>query len=152
MTAVGSGIKIKYAMDEKSEPFTGTWKFSAERSNLSTPVPDRWVQEIVTTHDEIVVREYSVWKDGTISMVRVWARFDGSDYPITGLPVADFMAYTRVNSHSISGTGKKNGVVSVTETITVAPDGGSLTLVYSIQTGASQVHRGIAVFEREAVR
>ena len=64
--------------------------------------------------------------------------------------VDDFMAYTRVNSHSLSATGKKNGVVALTETLTVSADGGTLTLIYSIQTGASQVARGIAVFEKEA--
>lgn len=146
------GIKIKKAMIEQGEPFTGKWRFNAQRSNLSTPLPQTWVQEIVATRDEIVVHENIVRSNGAKSEVRVWARFDGSDYPVSGLPIADSIAYARVDSHSISGTGKKNGVVALTETVTVAPDGRSLTIIYSIQTGASQVTRGIAVFEKEAVR
>jgi hypothetical protein len=136
-------------MPEQREPFTGTWRFNAWWSKLDTPLPKTWVQEIVATRDEIVVRENIVRSNGVGSEVRVWARFDGSDYPVSGWPIADFIAYTRVSSHCISGTGKKNGVVVLTETVTVAPDGRSLTLVYSIQTGASQVTRGIAVFEKE---
>jgi hypothetical protein len=139
-------------MPEQSDPFTGTWRFDAQRSRLDTPLPQTWVQQIVVTRDEIVVHENIVRSNGAKSAVRVWARFDGSDYPISGLPMADSIAYTRVNSHSISGTGKKDGVVSLTETVTVAPDGARLTLIYSIQTGASQVARGIAVFEKQAVR
>jgi len=138
-------------MLEQGEPFTGTWKFSALRSKLSTPLPQTWVQKIVATRDEIVVHENIVRSNGAKSLVRIWARFDGSDYPVSGLPIADCMAYKRINSHSISGTGKKNGIVSLTETVTVTPDGRSLTLVYSVQTGASQVSRGIAVFEKETV-
>ncbi len=99
--------------------------------------------------DELVVHENIVRADGTKSLVRVWARFDGSDYPVTGYPLADVMAYRRLNSHCFSGTGKKNGVVALTETVTVTPDGKSLTLIYSVQMGASQVYRGVAVFEKQ---
>ena len=134
-----------------NEPFTGTWKFNPLRSQLSTPLPQSWVQEIVVARDEIVVHENIVRFNGPRTVVRIWARFDGTDYPVNDSAVADFMAYTRVNSHSLSATGKKNGVVALTETLTVSDDGRTLTLIYSIQTGASQVARGIAVFEKEVI-
>lgn len=134
------------------EAFTGTWRFNAQHSKLDTPLPLVWVQEIGVTRDEIVVRENIVRSNGVRSEVMVWARFDGSDYPVSSWPIADSIAYTRVDSHSIAGTGKKNGVVALTETITVTPDGRRLTVVYSIQTGASPVARGVAVFDKELVR
>jgi hypothetical protein len=139
-------------MPEQGELFTGAWRFNAKRSKLSTPTPQSWIQEIVVTRDEIVVHENIVRSNGEKSVVRVWARFDGSDYPVSGLPIADFIAYTRVDNYSISGTGKKNGVVTVNETITVAQDGGTLTLIYSVQTGASPVARGLAVFDRQSTQ
>jgi hypothetical protein len=135
-------------MTETESPFNGTWKFDAAKSKLSTPLPQIWVQEMVVKGDEVVVRENIVRSNGVRSDVRVWARFDGTDYPVTGFPLADTMAYLRVDSHSISGIGKKNGVVAVSETLTVTPDGNTLTLVYSVQTGASPVSRGIAVFNK----
>lgn len=135
-------------MLDTDDPFTGTWNFNASRSKLSTPLPRSWVQTIVATRHEIVVRENVVRSDGSKTEVRVSARFDGTDYPIRGLPIADFIAYTRVNSHNITGTGKKNGVVALNETVAVSPDGKVLTLIYSVQTGASPVARGVAVFDR----
>ena len=134
-------------MIEEDDPFTGTWTFNPQRSKLSTPLPQRWVQIIFARPDEIVVREHIIRSDGTRTEVRVSAKFDGTDYPISGLPIAEFMAYTRVNSHTISGTGRKNGVVALSETVTVAPDGKTLTLIYSVP-GTSQIARGIAVFEK----
>jgi hypothetical protein len=135
-------------MLELNQPFTGTWKFNPRHSRLSTPQPRTWIQEIVVTRDEIVVREEIVRANGEKSAVSVWARFDGTDYPISGLPIADLIAYQRANTHSIFGTGKKNGQVSLNETVTVTPDGRTLTLIYSVQTGTSQVARGLAVFDK----
>jgi hypothetical protein len=137
-------------MIEPNDPFTGTWRFIAKRSKLDTPLPLNWVQEIVATPDELVVRENIVRSNGVKSDVRIWARFDGTDYPISGFPIADTMAYKRLDRHNISGTGKKNGVVALTETITVGEDGTVMTLIYSVQAGASSpvVARGIAVFEK----
>lgn len=135
-------------MAEHDDPFTGTWRFSDRLSRLSDPTPRRWVQTIVATGYELIVREDIVRSNGAASEVRVWAKFDGEDYAVMGSPLADFIAYTRGDRNSISGTGKKNGVVTFTETITVSDDGKVLTLVYSVQTGASQVSRGVAVFEK----
>jgi hypothetical protein len=121
-------------MPEQDDPFTGTWRFSAARSKLSTPLPRSWVQTIVASWDEIVIHENIIRSDGSRAEVR---------------PIAGCIAHDRVDSHSITGSRKKNGVVAPTETLTVAPNGGVLTLIYSVQTGASPVARGIAVFQKD---
>ncbi|HEY3835232.1 MAG TPA: hypothetical protein VGL72_01610 [Bryobacteraceae bacterium] len=136
-------------MPKPADPFTGTWNFNTKRSRLSTPLPRKWVQLIVATPEELVVRESIVRFDGSKSEVSVSARFDGSDYPIYGFPLADFMAYTRTGDSTIVGTGRKNGVVVLSETVSLSPDGRFLSLVYSVQNAASPVSRGLAVFDRE---
>jgi hypothetical protein len=78
------------------------------------------------------------------------ARFDASDYPVTGSPAADTIAYRRVSSHSISGTGKQNGAITVMKTVTVAPESHTLTVSYSIHGEGHVVASGIAVFEKDA--
>jgi len=135
-------------MPDLHDPFTGTWTFSAPQSRLSTPAPRRWVQQIFATPEEIVVHEDIVRGNGVPSTVRVWARFDGTDYPIFGLPIADATAYLRPGARSISVTGKKDGELAFMQTITISHDDRFLTLVYSVQNGASQVSRGKAVFEK----
>jgi len=135
-------------MSEQEDPFTGAWRFNPQRSTLSTPPPQSWVQQIIATPDEVHVQETIVRSDGSQTVVEVMANFDGADYPVTGSPAADTIAYRRVSSNSISGTGRKNGVITLMETVTVAPESNTLTLSYSIHSGAHVTASGIAVFER----
>jgi hypothetical protein len=137
-------------MAKQHDPFTGTWRFNPQLSKLSTQSPRSWVQEILTTPDGVHVRENIVRADGSETVVSVRARFDGTDYPVEGSTAADTISYTRINQNTISGTGKKNGVVSLTETVTAAPENSTLTLCYSIHAGPKVVANGIAVFENNS--
>jgi len=115
-------------MPEQDDPFTGTWRFNPQLSKLTTQPPQSWVQRIISSPDEVEVHEDIVRPDGSQTVVTVLARFDGREYPVSGSPAADTIAYTRPNRNSISGTGKKNGVVALTEIATVAPARRTLTL------------------------
>jgi len=134
-------------MFERDDPFTGTWRFDAQRSKLTTPFPRSWVQHIIATSDEVQVHENIVRPDGSETVVEVRARFDSRDYPVSGSPAVDATAYTRVNSRSISGIGRKGGAIALTETATV--ENNILTLTYSIHSGDRVVATGVAVFEKK---
>ena len=137
-------------MLEQDDPFTGTWRFNAQLSKLSTPAPRSWVQEIIVSPDEVEVHENIVRPDGSQTVVTVLARFDGRECPVSGSNAADTIAYTRVDRNSIIGTGRKNGVITLTETVTASPASQTLTLRYSILDGAQEVANGVAVFEKAA--
>ena len=126
--------------------FTGSWIFNPQRSKLSTAPPQSWVQEITATDDELRVEENITSRDGSSSVVLIEARFDGGDYAVVGSAVVDTFAYERDGSRII-GTGKKNGAVSIRETVVVS-EGRVLTLTYSIFAGNKEVASGIAIFER----
>jgi hypothetical protein len=137
-------------MPKQHDPFTGTWRFNPQLSKLSIQSPSSWVQEILTNLDEVQVRENIVRVDGSETVVSLRAKFDGEDYPVEGSPAADTMAYTRFDRNTIFGTGKKNGVVSLTEIVTAAPEKNTLTLRYSIHAGLKVVANGIVVFEKDS--
>ncbi|MGF7181923.1 hypothetical protein [Tunturiibacter psychrotolerans] len=128
------------------DPFTGTWIFNPERSTLSTPPPQSWVQEIHATALTVEVEETIASQDGLKSVVTVRARSDGQDYPVIGSAVVDSIAYQR-ESLRIIGTGKKNGAISIRETVVVS-DEILMTLTYAIFVGNKEVATGIAIFER----
>ena len=148
-SGVAAKCKLGIAMSEQDDPFTGTWRFNPERSTLSTPPPQSWVQQIIATSDEVHVQEIIVRSDASETVVEVMARFDGSDYPVTGSPAADTIAYRRADSNRISGTGKKNGDITLMETVTVTHESNTLNLSYSIHGDGHVVASGIAVFEKE---
>ena len=80
--------------------------------------------------------------------VGLHATFDGEDYAVNGSPLMDTIACTRPAPHVIASTGKKAGVVTLTDTLTVSPDGEVLTLTYSIFDGNQEVAKGTGIFER----
>lgn len=134
---------------EQDDPFTGRWRFNARLSTLSTPCPQSWVQEVVASLEEVCVREKIVRSDGTETALSVQAGFDGTDYPVEGSPAVDTIAYARTDRHTILGTGKRHGAVSLTETVTADPEHRTLTLRYFLHDGAQVVASGIALFDKE---
>lgn len=127
------------------DPFTGTWTFRADLSKLSTPPPQNWIQVIHATTDEVQVREEILSAEGHRTTVTIQAKFDAKQYPVSHSPVADAIAYSRADSHTILGTASRNNSVSIKETLTAAPDGNSITMIYSILRGDREVANGIAV-------
>jgi hypothetical protein len=69
------------------------------------------------------------------------ADFNGKDYPVIGLPLADAAACERLDNHTITITAKKQGNVVVTERLTVSQDGKTLTASFGNFTG-------VAVFDK----
>jgi len=135
------------SMSTQIEPFHGTWRFNPQLSNLCIPAPHSWIQEIKAGPDEVAVREEIVRPNGTEMVLRVRARFDGADYPVEGSPTVDTIAYTRTDRNTICGIGKKNGIVSLTETVRADPDQGTLTLIYEYLAGDQTIAHGVAVFQ-----
>jgi|SRR5579872_2991085 len=139
-------------LDPKSgSPFTGAWTFHSEWSKLTTLPPRSWIMRIEATSDAVNEREEIVSSDGVRTVVTIQARFDGKDYPVTGSPLADTIAYTRVDAHHILGIAKKDGYISIRESVATSLEGHILTLTYSIYVNVQEVATGIAVFERAVV-
>ena len=129
--------------------FTGWWKLCPEVSRLGNRVPQSWTQRLAVTGDAVSVREAMVVAGGAVMKTTTAAKFDGKDYPVQGSPLADTIAYTRVNEFQISGTGKKGGVITLTETAAVSSDGNTLTLTFCLHPGTPQATERSAVFRRQ---
>ena len=136
-------------MSAETEPFHGRWRFNPELSNTCTPAPHSWIQEISAGPEEVTVREQIVRTNGTEIVLRVQARFDGTDYPVEGSAAVDTIAYIRADRNAIIGIGKKDGAVSLTETVLAHPDRRILTLAYNYLIGERIVAQGVAVFQSQ---
>jgi hypothetical protein len=134
-------------MATDAEAFHGTWRFNPQLSKTCTPAPHSWIQEISAGPDQVAVREQIVRPNGTEIVRCVQFRLDGADYPVEGSPVVDTIAYTRAAPNSFVGIGKKDGAVSVTETVVADPEKGTLTLIYNYLLGERTFAHGVAVFQ-----
>lgn len=135
----------------EKDPFTGTWVFSHARSALSTPMPRNWVLHINASASDVSHREEIINADGSETTVVLHPRFDGEDHTVSGTPLMDSITCTRVGSHALACSGKKAGAVTLRDTLIVSPDGGTLTLNYSIFDGNQEVAKGTGIFERKGV-
>ena len=97
---------------------------------------------------EISVREETLDNHGQAQTVTLHARFDGRDYPVTGSPVADAVAYERVDARTIKGTIKQRGKRILVETVMLAEDRNTFRADYVIPGPGGNNITGFAVHER----
>lgn len=132
----------------ETDPFTGKWVYQPDKSHSTGPSLERWIQWIEAANGDIRVREEVIVATGQRAAVSLEAKFDGSDYPIVGSSLCDVIAYIRPGPRKILGTGKKNGSVTLRETIVASDDGRILSLTFSIFANEREIMNGVAVFER----
>jgi len=131
-----------------TDPFRGTWKLKSHSSQPALPPPSSWIHHIQTTAETIHAREEIVSATGERTTIAVHARFDGLDYPVSGSPQVDAMAYKRDNERRISGIGKKGKKTLWSETATVSADGQTLTIKIASQAKTSAGFEITVVFEK----
>lgn len=131
------------------ELFNGTWVFDPVRSRLTGDRPRHWVQRIAIDGDRIEICEDMTMPDVSHTTVSVDARFDGQHHVVSGSAIADTISYTRQDAHTITGAGRKQGELSLTESVSVSGDGETLTIRYGIFVSGRQVASGLAHFHRQ---
>jgi hypothetical protein len=134
----------------RARSMAGVWRFVPQKSRIHGPIPRSWVQVIGVSGDRLSVREEVLRSDGTGLNHAIEASVDGRDFPVTGSPLIDSMAYTRPAPFTLHGKGKKAGVVVLTETVDLKAD--TLTITYSIRNASGGFVTSVAVFDREVER
>ena len=131
------------------DPFSGVWTLNLSKSNLPPPPPKSQVARVEADAVRIRITEEVVDAKGATMNISVDARFDGKDYPVKGTPFADAVSYQRVDRFTIKGIGKKAGKVVMHETVTVSPDGKTMTGTYSSTDAEGKIVTATAVFDRQ---
>jgi hypothetical protein len=135
-------------MSQATDPFTGTWELDAASSNLPWPAPHRMITVIDSDLEVIRIREEIVDNSGQNSIVALSARFDGKDYPVNGSPLADAVAYERVDSRTIRGVIKRQGAPIVAETVVISEDSTTFRGDYVIPAANGGHITGFAIHKR----
>jgi len=145
--AVFGLVSLAWAAD----PFTGTWVLNLSKSNIPPPftAAKSQIVHLAINDSDFEISEEVVTESDEKLTIHAKAKFDGKDYPITGTPAVDTIAYQRVDRNTIKGVGKKDGKVVIQETAVVSPDGNSITGSYSITDATGKQVTAIAVFEKK---
>ncbi|MGA9626024.1 MAG: hypothetical protein WBL65_24115 [Bryobacteraceae bacterium] len=140
---------LSFCLFAAGDPFSGSWKLNPSRSKLPPPIPRSQTVRIKAGSRSIRIREEVVDEKGKRLTITVNARFDGKDYPVTGSPFADAVAYERIDSRTLKGTVKKAGKVVTSETVTISADGKTLTGTYSGTDATGKQVDAVAVLDRQ---
>ena len=138
------------ALSAAGDPFSGVWKLNLEKSKIAPPVPRSHVSIIQADANGVRVREEIVSDKGEQITVTFEAKFDGKDYAVTGSVLADTVAMTRVDSHTIKAVVKKDGKVVLRETEVVSKDGKTLGGEYMATDSEGKPMTGTAVLDKIA--
>ena len=114
-----------------ADQHSGTWKMNPDKSKYSPgPAPKNTTIKIEADDKGVKVNAEGTNADGSELHVQYDAKFDGKDYPVTGVPYADMVSVKRVGADTIVSTMKQGGQVMMTVTSKVSKDGKTRTSTF----------------------
>ncbi len=134
------------AADQQS----GTWKMNPAKSKYSPgPAPKSVTLKVDSDENNIKITVEGTNADGSPTHVEYSAKFDGKDYPITGVPNADMISVKRINATTIQSTSKKAGQVVMTVTSTVSKDGRTRTSTFKGKDPQGNDVNNVVVYDKQ---
>ncbi len=138
------------ALFAADSPFVGTWKMNPAKSKLEGSN----MGQNATVHIESADNGLKVSVDGTDAKGQplkfsYQAPFDGTDGAVTGNPNQDTVSLKRVNDHTLTATGKKDGKITYTDRRVVSADGKTMTITRNGTNPEGKKYHATAVLDRQ---
>ena len=134
------------AADQQS----GTWKMNPAKSKYSPgPAPKSVTVKIDSDADNIKLSSDGIDAAGNPTHVEFTAKYDGQDYPITGVPNADTIALKRIDASTTESTSKKAGQVVMTVRSVVSKDGKTRTSTFKGTDNQGRDVNNVVVYDKQ---
>ena len=133
-----------------ADQLSGTWKMNAEKSKYS-PGPATKDLTVVVESDENNYQLDATGTDGDGKPIHVQysAKFDGKDYPATGIANADTVSMKRIDANTIETMQKKDGKVVMTIRTKVSKDGKTRTSTWRGKNAEDKDVHNLVVFDKQ---
>jgi len=133
-----------------ADEHSGTWKMNPANSNYSPgPAPKSITVKIVSDADNMKLTSDGIDAAGKPTHVEYTAKFDGKDYPITGIPNADTIALERLDASTIRSTTKKGDQVVMTVTSAISKDGKTRTATFKGKNAEGLDVNNVVVYDKQ---
>lgn len=137
------------AVSFAQNPRMGTWKLDEAKSNIP-PGSIKLTKTVVEAQgDMIKITNDGLGNDGTRYHSEWIGKFDGKEYPVTGQAATTMRSYKQVDDRTLVATGTKNGKVTQTARVVVAPDGKTTTLTLQSTDAAGKKVTATEVFDKQ---
>ena len=129
---------------------SGTWKLNPAKSSYSPgPAPKSNTVTINSDADNIKLSSDGIDATGNPTHVEYTAKYDGKDYPITGVPNVDTVALERPDANTIRSTMKKGDQVVMTVTSVISKDGNTRTSTFKGKNAQGQDVNNVVVYDKQ---
>lgn len=117
--------------------------------NSPGPAPKSNTVNIDSDADNIKLSSDGIDAAGNPTHVEYTAKYDGKDYPITGLPNADTVAIERLDASTIRSTLKKGDQVVMTVTSVISKNGMTRTSTFKGKDAQGQDVNNVVVYDKQ---
>jgi ABC-type sugar transport system substrate-binding protein len=133
-----------------ADKHSGTWKMDPAKSKYSPgPTPKNVNLTIEADESGIKINAEGTDGNGNPTLVAYDAKFDGKDYPVTGVSGADTVSVKRVGADTIQATMKKGDNVVMTVTSKVSADGKTRTSTFHGKDAQGQTVHNVVVYDKQ---
>ena len=133
-----------------ADQLSGTWKMNAEKSKYSPgPAPKDLTVVVESDENNYKLDASGTGGDGKPTHVQYSAKFDGKDYPATGIANADAVSLKRIDANTIETLQKKDGKVVMTITTKVSKDGKTRTSTWQGKNAEGKDVHNVVVFDKQ---
>ena len=122
---------------QTQDPAVGTWVLNVAKSKYHSGPPPKSLTVTFkpSSAGGMNVVSESVDATGGTARTEYTANYDGKDYPLKGVPIADVVSLKRIDARSSERADKRSGRVVQTFARSVSPDGRTMTVTHK-GTGA----------------
>jgi hypothetical protein len=131
------------------DPNMGTWKLNEAKSKFAPGSAKNLTVVYAMAGDSVQVTVDGVDGSGKPTHNEWTGKFDGKDYPVTGDPENDMRSYTRVSTHTLALTDKKDGKPTITGRIVISADGKSRTLTTHGTDAKGNKVTSVSVYDKQ---
>jgi hypothetical protein len=144
------GALTLFAATAAADQASGTWKMNPEKSKYSPgPMPKNLTVVVECDDANYKIDATGTDGDGKPMHVQYSAKFDGKDYPATGVVNADSVSVKRIDANTIETVQKKDGKVMMTITSRVSKDGKTRTSTWHGKNAEGKDVHNVVMFDKQ---
>jgi hypothetical protein len=129
---------------------TGTWKMNPAKSSYSPgPAPKALTVTVVSDTENVKLSSDGIDAAGNPTHVEYTAKYDGKDYPITGMPNTDTVAVKRIDASTVQSTLKKGDQIVMTVTTVLSKDGKTRTSTFTGKDAQGADVNNVVVYDKQ---
>jgi hypothetical protein len=133
-----------------ADQHSGTWKMNSAKSKYSPgPAAKSLTLKVESDENGVKIDSEGTDGDGNPTHVQYDAKFDGKDYPVTGLSYGDMVTVKRVDPNTIQTTIKKGGQAVMTVTSKVSSDGKMRTSTFKGKDAQGRAVNNVVVYDKQ---